>query len=104
TEAERRDAIAEAVGQALDQAVQAQTAQLIGDGALRDRVGIAARQSSKMLAQIGCAKAVCELPEQDDGVPERVDTRIGKTQAGDALAADRHWAIDGLERILGQHA
>src|ERR1700676_2845664 len=37
-EAEVGDAIAEAVGQALDQAVQAQSSQLISDGALRDRV------------------------------------------------------------------
>jgi hypothetical protein len=44
--------------------VQAQAAQLISDGALRDRVRIAARQSRKMIAQIGCAKAFCELPEQ----------------------------------------
>src|SRR5579859_5969418 len=41
-EAEVGDAIAEAVGQALDQAVQAQPAQLISHGALRDRVWIAA--------------------------------------------------------------
>src|SRR5467141_2963724 len=80
-EAEFGDAIAEAVGQAFDQAVQAQAAQLISDGALRDRVRIAARQSRKMMAQVGCAKAFCELPEQDDGVPQRVDARIGKTQA-----------------------
>src|SRR6266571_3932635 len=50
-EAEVGDAIAEAVGQALDQAVQAQSSQLISDGALRDRVGIAARQSRKMMAR-----------------------------------------------------
>src|SRR5258705_4228386 len=80
-EAEFGDAIAEAVGPAFDQAVQAQAAQLISDGALRDRVRIAARQSRKMMAQVGCAKAFCELPEQDDGVPQRVDARIGKTQA-----------------------
>src|SRR6202795_5366579 len=41
-EAEVSDAIAEAVGQALDQAVQAQPAWLISHGALRDRVWIAA--------------------------------------------------------------
>ena len=103
-EAEFGDAIAEAVGQAFDQAVQAQAAQLISDGALRDRVRIAARQSRKMMAQVGCAKAFCELPEQDDGVPQRVDARIGKTQARGALAARRHRAVDGLEGILGQYA
>jgi hypothetical protein len=48
---------------------------------LRDRVRIAARQSRKikMMAQISRTEAFCELPEQDDGVPQRVDARIGKT-------------------------
>jgi len=46
------DAIAEAVRQALDQAVQAQAAQLVGDGTLGDRFRIAAGQSRELLAQI----------------------------------------------------
>jgi hypothetical protein len=32
-----------------------------------------------------------------------VDTSAGKTQARGVLAAGRYQAIDGLERILGQH-
>jgi hypothetical protein len=46
------DAIAEAVRQALDQAVQAQAAQLVGDGALGDRFRVAAGQGRELLAQI----------------------------------------------------
>src|SRR6266481_333572 len=95
-EAEVGDAIAEAVGQALDQAVQAQSSQLISDGALRDRVRIAARQSRKMMAQVGRAEAFRELPEQDDGVPQGVDACIGKAQTRGTLAAGRHRAVDGL--------
>src|SRR3982074_3720093 len=49
-EAEFGDAIAEAVGQAFDQAVQAQAAQLISDGALRDRGRIAAPTSRERVA------------------------------------------------------
>ena len=67
--AKRGDAITKAVGQALDQAVQAQTAQLIGDGALRDRFGIACRQGSEMTTQIGGAEAFRKLPEQDHCLP-----------------------------------
>ena len=51
-QAELGDAIAEAVRQALDQAVQAQAAQLVGDGTLGDRFRIAAGQSRELLAQI----------------------------------------------------
>src|SRR3977135_3573774 len=59
-EAEFGDAIAEAVGQAFDQAVQEQAGKLISDGALRDRVRRAARQSPKMRAQVASAKACSE--------------------------------------------
>ena len=52
-EAELGDAIAEAVGETLDQSMQAQASQLIGDGPLGDRFGIAAGQGGKMTAQIG---------------------------------------------------
>lgn len=79
--AEFGDAVAEAVRRALDQVVQAQAAELISHCALGDRFWIASRQSRNMMAQIGCAEAFCKLPEQDDGVPERVDARIGKAQA-----------------------
>src|SRR5215510_6231576 len=79
-QAEACGAIARAFGQALDQAVQAQAAQLIGDRTLRDRVCITSGPCCEMTAQIGSAEAVCELPEQDDGMPQRVDAHIGKTQ------------------------
>jgi hypothetical protein len=34
-----------------------------------------------MLAQIGGPEALRELPEQDEGLEERLDAWIGKTQA-----------------------
>src|SRR6266852_4031293 len=103
-QAELGDAIAEAVRQALDQAVEAQASQLVGDGALGDRLRIAAGQSRKMLAQIARAEALCKLAEQDDGMQEGVDARIGKTQTRSTLAACRHRAVDGLKGIFGQDA
>ena len=51
-ESELGDAVAEAFGQAFDQAVEAQAAELIGDGALGERFWIAAGQGGKMVAQI----------------------------------------------------
>src|SRR3990172_12748003 len=46
-EAEFGDAIAEAVGQAFDQAVQAQATKLIGDSSLGERFWIAAGQGGR---------------------------------------------------------
>ena len=34
-----------------------------------------------MPAQVGDAEALCELPEQDEGVQEQVNAWIGKAQA-----------------------
>jgi hypothetical protein len=95
-------AIAEAVRQALDQAVQAQAAQLVGDRALGDRFRIAAGQSRKLLAQIAGAEALCKLAEQDDGMQQRVDARVGKAQARGPLAAFRDRAVNSLKGIFRQ--
>jgi hypothetical protein len=100
-EAEFGHAILEAGRQALDQAVQAQTAQLIGDGALGDRFWIASGQSREMAAQIDGTEAWCELPEQDDGLPQRVDAPIGKAQTGGALPA--RGLLMAWKGIFGQH-
>ena len=52
-EAECGDAVSKAIGQAFDQAVETQAAQLVGDCALSDRLRIAAGQSGKVMTQIG---------------------------------------------------
>ena len=57
-----------------------------------------------MLAQIGGAEALCELAEQDDGMQQRVDARIGKAQARGPLAAFSGRTVDGLECIFGEDA
>src|SRR6266851_7101967 len=57
-ESELGDAIAEAFGQAFDQVVEAQAAELIGDCALGERCWIAAGQGGKMVAQIRGAKTL----------------------------------------------
>src|SRR6266849_3189129 len=49
SETELGDAIAEAVGQAFDHIVEAQTAKLIADCALGERFGVAAGQGGKMV-------------------------------------------------------
>src|ERR1700674_1050937 len=80
-QAEVGDAIAEAVGQAFDEAVEAQAAQLISDGALGDLFWGAAGQGGKVAAQIVATEAVRDLAEQNDGLQERMGARVGKAQA-----------------------
>src|ERR1700739_1091405 len=102
--AEIGDAISEAVGCALNQAVEAKPAQLVGHSAGGDRRGIAAGQGRKMLAQIGSPEALRELSEQDEGLEERLNAWVSKTQAGRALAAGCHRSVDGLQRIFAEDA
>ena len=56
-----------------------------------------------MLAQVGGAKALRELPEQQS-MQERVHARIGKAQARSPLAAGHDRTIDALEGILAEDA
>src|SRR5580700_1662488 len=84
--------------------MKAQAAKLIGDGTWRDRLRIASRGDGEMLAQIGATEAVGEKPERDEGMQERLDARIGETEARGALAARRDRAVDGLEGVFGKHA
>ena len=60
-EAEFGDAVAEAFGQAFDEAVEAQAAQLISDGALGDLFWGATGEGGKVAAQIVATEALCDL-------------------------------------------
>src|SRR4029077_1625850 len=80
-QAEVGDEIAEAVRHALDQAMQAKPTQLVGHRALGDRRRIVARQGGQMPAQIGCPEALRKLPEQDEGMQERLNAWVGEAQA-----------------------
>src|ERR1700745_3111114 len=102
--AEIGDAISEAVGRALHQAVEAKPAQLVGHCAGGDRCGIAAGQGRKMLAQIGGPEALRGLSGQDEGLEKRLNAWVGKTQAGRALAAGCHRSVDGLQSIFAEDA
>jgi hypothetical protein len=50
------------------------------------------------------AEALGKLPEQDEGVQERVDARIGKAEARSSLAPGRHRTIDGVQGIFAEDA
>src|SRR6202008_3335377 len=57
-----------------------------------------------MLAQIGGPEALRELSEQGEGLEERLNGWVGKTQAGRALAAGCHRSVDGLPSIFTKDA
>ena len=48
-----------------------------------------------MLAQISGAKALGELPEQDESLQQRMDAQVGKAQARGPLLAGGDRTIDG---------
>src|SRR5579863_3416686 len=57
-----------------------------------------------MLAQVASPEALRELPEQDEGLQERLNAWIGEAQAGCALAAGCHRALDGSQCVLAEDA
>ena len=83
-QAEVGDVVTEAFGDALDEAVQAEPAQLIGDGALGDRGRVAPRQRRQMSAQVGRPET-SKLTEQDESMQQGVDALVGKAQTRGAL-------------------
>ena len=63
------DAVGVGIRQAFDHAVQAQAAELVGDGARPEGLRIAAAEFGKIGAQAGAAKAGWQQAEEDQGVP-----------------------------------
>ena len=61
-------------------------------------------RAARCAPQIGGAEACRELPEQDQGLQQRVHAWIGKAQAGGALAPGGDRAVDGLQGVFAEHA
>ena len=55
-----------------------------------------------MVAQIGSAKALWELAEQDESVQECVNARVREAEAGGALARGCHRLVDGAEGVFAE--
>ena len=80
-EAGRGDAVAEAVGDFFDNPMKPQAAKLIGQSALGDIGRISAGEGGEVLAQVCGAEAVGLQTEENDGLPDALDARIGEAQA-----------------------
>ena len=103
-ESERGDPVSEAIGNSLDNAMKAQSAKLIGHGALGDIAGIFAGQGGEVLAQIGGAEAVGLEAEKNDRLPDELVAWIGEAQARCALTILFDGAIELLKAVLGEDA
>ena len=57
-----------------------------------------------MPAQIATAEAIREQAEQYQSVPQRLGTRIGKSQTRSTLASGEDRAVDSLEGVFGENA
>src|ERR1700674_588306 len=94
------DPVAEAFGQAFDEAVEAQAAELIGHGALGDLLWGAAGQGGKMAAQIVATQAVGDLAEHNERLQELMGARVGKAK----MPAWRSCSIDSRQLVMMKSA
>ena len=63
------DVVALGAWKALDHAVQAQAAELVGHGPLPEGFRMVAAEFGEIVTQIGSAKALCQEVEENQGVP-----------------------------------
>jgi hypothetical protein len=57
-----------------------------------------------MPAQVGGPEAFGKLPEQDEGMQQRMDALVGKTQPRGSLPAGGNRTVDGLEGVFAEDA
>ena len=86
----RGDAIAVGLRYSFDQAVQSESAEVIGHRPRGVRVGIAALQLREMIAELAMPKAGGREGEETERVHERVDEAVAEAQAGGPSIVDDH--------------
>ncbi len=79
---DRGDAIAVRAGNAFDEAVQAQSAQVIGDLARGELVWFFAEELGEMRAKILVGEGALDEEKEKHDVEKPLDARIGKAQGG----------------------
>ncbi len=82
------DAITLGVGDALNQSVQAQAAQVVGHPAGGEVAGVEAQKRREMCAHVFVGEAVRQETVQDQDAQERLHAWVGEGQRGDTLVAD----------------
>ena len=76
------------VGEPLDEAVETETAEVVGHPALGKLAGSEAQEWSEVLAQVAVGEPRGQETEDDQGREERLDTILLEAEGGGALAVD----------------
>jgi len=86
------------LGNALDEPVQSQSSQIVGNPPRGDLAGLHPQQWSNVLAKILIPECALDEEEQQQDVQETLHARIGEAERRCALLPDRHWFLQVLER------
>ena len=97
-------AVAMSFRDALDEAVQAQATQIVGDASWGVLARLVSEQRSKVLANIFVGKGALDEEEQEEDVEEALHARIGKAQRGGTLVVDDDGSLHILEGCFADEA
>ena len=89
---------------AFDQAMQAQSSQLIGHAARGHCFGWFPEKCSEMAAQVAIAKPVGQQREHQEETEQRLNGWIGETQGGSPLTIDFNRSVEPLKSIFADGA
>src|SRR5215469_5214402 len=98
------NAIAVSFGNAFDDSVKTQTAQLIAHLTWSEAVGGLSQQACKVLAEVAVGKTVRLELKQEDGTPKGLHLGIGEVERGDTLGCHLQRTVDFLKGLFGEDA
>src|SRR5437899_4716754 len=91
-------------GQALDQSMQAQAAQLVAHAPWGDVLGPPSEQDGERLAQVLVGESARDEDEHEYRVEQRLSVGVSETQRGDTLSVDLTRTLQALEGVVAQRA
>src|SRR4051794_3417347 len=89
---------------ALDQPVQAQAAQVIGDASRRELARFKPEQWSKVLAEMAVSECALDENKQQQDMQQPLHPRVGEAQCCRALSIDHDSPLQVLERCFADEA
>ncbi len=102
-EASVGDGVTVAVGDASDEAVQAEPAEVVAHAALGHRARWEPERRGEELSQVGQPEAVVQEPQGHQRLEQRLGGRGIETQGGDALAPHLHGPAHLVVGLLADH-
>lgn len=98
------DLITVGLGDAFDQAMQAQTSQVIGHLAWGELIWGEAQERCEQHPQLVIGETLRQKPKSDEGAEQSMDTRIGEAQSGDPLTRNHLGLVDLMKSFFSQKA